>query len=114
METRIELPDLTPLIGMAIAIGLVVYLVTWPIIAANEAPRGRGLVFFLIALCLGPLAPLGAALACCAQDLPRRRRMPHGYRAKYCCRCDARNQIPKANDGFACWRCGEEHSLTPV
>lgn len=96
-------------------------MLIWVIAAAVTAviahQRGRNpLVFFLVTLFfLGPVGPGFALVA--RPDVapePEPRKVADGRRRFVCPRCGAENDIPEADTGYNCWRCGEKRKVRPA
>lgn len=71
MDDQFRLPELSGLsdntLLVLFLIAAALFVLLFPILAAYQAPDGRRLVFFFIAMCVGPLAPFMVALAACAR-----------------------------------------------
>jgi hypothetical protein len=65
MNNEIQLPDLTPYLGLLLAAAAILLLIWFPLIAALVAPDSRRLEFFLLTLLVlwGPIGVACAAVA---------------------------------------------------
>ncbi|KUI41813.1 hypothetical protein AU198_11655 [Mycobacterium sp. GA-1199] len=69
MDDQIEFPDLTPYFTALFVVGLILWIVWFPFIAALVAPDGRRFEFFLLTMFV-LIGPLGVACAAVANPRP--------------------------------------------
>lgn len=94
-----------------LVVALIVWFVVWGIcaaIAANVAPQGRELRFFLLTFFI--LGPLGVGFAAIAPPAPSPP-LPQveGMVEFQCDRCGALQNVDESAKTVECWQCGEEY-----
>lgn len=67
--------------------------------------RGNGIPYFFLGVALGLLGVAVALL------VPFKPRTPRGWRGVRCPRCSAEQNVQPGQQGFECWRCGDEFPL---